>query len=406
MSALNRIVITLVAIFILTGCNVLDTAMAPAVPTPTFIPVPTRSGTLTTPLPQACNLAGELKLGAVVSLTGPAGSYGSSIQRGMDLALQEINENNFITADADLVIVYEDDGTDPDNAAEAFTRLIQEEEVLGLLGPTLSTAALVADPIAQQAGVPVVATSNTADGITEIGSYIFRNSLPEASVIPNTLGAIITALSVESVIFVYDEDDAFTRSSFTTMSRAATQQGLSVVGEESFSTGTRNFDEIIEVIEEEAPDLIMVSALIDEASIFLEELRAADIDTPVMGGNGFNSANLAVLAAEAAEGAISGAAWSLENPYPENESFVAHFREVYDADPDQFAAQAYTGVYLYAHAFREGCSTVRSNLRNALSELKLIPTPLGSFSFTIERNPLHPPVVLVFEGGKQVLYQP
>jgi branched-chain amino acid transport system substrate-binding protein len=305
-----------------------------------------------------------------------------------------------------LVLVYEDDETNPELASVAFTRLIDEEQVLGLLGPTLSTAALAADPVAQQAGVPVIATSNTADGITEIGSYIFRNSLPEASVIPTTLGTIVSALSVESVMLVYDEDDSFTQSGFATMSRAAAQQSLQVVGEASFSTGTRNFDNIIEGIEENEPDLIMVSALIDEASMFLGDLRAAGIDTPVMGGNGFNSANLAVYAAQAADGAISGAAWALANPYPENEAFVEHFREVYDADPDQFAAQAYTGVYLYAHALRNSCSTVQSNLRNAIADLRLVPTPLGSFSFTNDRNPLHPPVVLVFEDGKQVLYEP
>jgi ABC-type branched-subunit amino acid transport system substrate-binding protein len=88
MSALIRIVVALVAIFTLAGCTMIETAMAPAVPTPTFIPIPTRSGTLTTPMVEACALAGELKLGAVVSLTGAAASYGTSIQQGMDLAIQ------------------------------------------------------------------------------------------------------------------------------------------------------------------------------------------------------------------------------------------------------------------------------------------------------------------------------
>lgn len=405
MSAMIRTIVTLVAIFTLSGCALVQNAMAPAPPTPTFIPVPTRSGTLATPSPEVCDLAGDLKLGAVVSLTGAAGSYGASIQRGIDQAVQEINESGFITPDSELVIIYEDDETNPERAAAAFTRLIEEEQVLGLLGPTLSSAAFVADPIAQQAGVPVMATSNTADGITELGSYIFRSSLPEAYVIPNTLGTVVSELSVETVLLVYDEVDAFTQSGYNTMRRAVTQQGLEALGSETFATGARNFDAIIETIEERDPDLIMVSALLNEASLFLGELRAAGIETPVMGGNGFNSANLVEFAGEAAEGAISGAAWSLNNPYPENQAFVEHYRELYEVEPDQFAAQAYTGVYLYAHAFRDSCSTVQSNLRNSLANLRLIPTPLGSFSFTTDRNPLHPPVVLIFEDGKQVLYE-
>jgi branched-chain amino acid transport system substrate-binding protein len=405
MSALIRTVVAMVAIFTLSACSMVQSAMAPAVPTPTFIPVPTRSGMIATVTPEICDLAGEIKLGAVVSLSGPASGYGTSIQRGIDLAVEEINEGNFITPDADLLIVYEDDETNPEQAATAFTRLIEEEEVVGILGPTLSTAAFAADPIAQQAGVPVIATSNTANGITEMGSYIFRSSLPEAFVIPNTLGAVVEATGATSVFMVYDEVDAFTRSGYETMSAAVRQQAIRVAGTETFSTGADDFEAIIEAIEEAEPDLILVSALLAEASGFLTELRAAGIDTPVMGGNGFNSATLAVQAEEAAEGAVSGAAWSLVSPYPENESFVEHYQETYDSDPDQFAAQAYTGVYLYAHALRNSCSTIHSNVRNALSELRLIPTPLGSFSFTSERNPLHPPVVLMFDEGRQVLFE-
>ncbi len=404
MFALTRTVVAVVAIFTLSGCTVLQTAMAPAAPTPTFIPVPTRSGTSATPTPDVCDLQDDVKLGAVVSLSGAASSYGNSIQRGIDLAVMEINESNFIAPESDLVIIYEDDQTTPDVAAAAFTKLIEEEQVAGLLGPTLSSAAFVADPIAQSAGVPVIATSNTADGITEIGSYIFRSSLPEAYVIPNTLGAVVAAETVESVLFVYDEKDAFTRSGYNTMREAVARHGLDVMGTETFETGLQDFGSIIAAIEETEPDLIMVSALINEASLFLSEVRAAGIETPVMGGNGFNSSNLPEVAGDATEGAISGAAWSLDNRYPENRTFVEHYQEVYDIEPDQFAAQAYTGVYLYAHALRNGCSTIHSNLRNALSDLRLIPTPLGSFSFTTDRNPLHPPVVLVFENGKQVLF--
>src|SRR5687768_13716148 len=178
MSMLFRALVALVALVSLTACSAPLIQSAVAQPTPTFIPVPTRSGVLATPTPEVCALEGELKLGAVVSLSGPASSYGQSIQRGIDLAVAQINDSDFITPGAELVIVSEDDQTNPEQAKQAFTRLIEAEQVIGLLGPTLSSAAFAADPVAQQAGVPVIGTSNTAEGITEMGSYIFRSSLP------------------------------------------------------------------------------------------------------------------------------------------------------------------------------------------------------------------------------------
>jgi branched-chain amino acid transport system substrate-binding protein len=408
MVALVRFAFTLLCVLALTACNsqTADLVLGAATPTTTLIPVPSREPNIGTATPQVCDLAGTLKLGAVVSFTGNASGYSTSIQRGIDLAVQEINDSNFITPDADIAIVYEDDESDPDTAAEKMESLITDEEVLGLLGPTLSSAAFRADPVAQRFGVPVIGTSNTAESLTEMGSYVFRSSLPESSVIPSTLDAIIELEGVETVMLVYDRDDVFTRSAFNTMKSAATQQGVRILEEISFVTAAEEFDAIVATIEEEQPDLIMVSALLNDAAALLVQLRDAGINTPVMGGNGFNSNSLVVGAGDAVDGAVSGASWSPENSYPESIAFLENYRAAYDTDPDQFAAQSYTAVYLYAHAFRNGCSMIQSNLRNSLAELRLIPTPLGSFSFTTDRNPLHPPVVLIYEDGKQELLTP
>ena len=72
-----------------------------------------------------------------------------------------------------------------------------------------------------------------------------------------------------------------------------------------------------------------------------------------IGGNGLNSAQLAKLAGPAAEGAISGAAWFIGAETPGNQAFVKAYQEKYSNPPDQFAAQAYTGVYLLAYAIRD-----------------------------------------------------
>jgi branched-chain amino acid transport system substrate-binding protein len=103
-------------------------------------------------------------------------------------------------------------------------------------------------------------------------------------------------------------------------------------------------------------------------------------------------------AGEAAEGVVVGAAWNSASESPENAEFLEAYRAQHDSDPDQFAAQAYTGLLLVDQAVRAGCSAERDAIRDNLGELQ-VPTPLGSFSFE-EREPQHPAVVQVVEGGK------
>ncbi|MEH2513851.1 ABC-type branched-subunit amino acid transport system substrate-binding protein [Nitrobacteraceae bacterium AZCC 1564] len=70
--------------------------------------------------------------------------------------------------------IYADDGADRGQTVNIFQRLIRQDKVIAILGPTLSNSAFAADPIAQQAGIPVIASSNTAPNVTKIGDFIFR----------------------------------------------------------------------------------------------------------------------------------------------------------------------------------------------------------------------------------------
>jgi branched-chain amino acid transport system substrate-binding protein len=116
--------------------------------------------------------------------------YGESQQRGVELAVKEINDSAYLGDGVTLTAVFEDGGSDAEASIAAFDKLVSEQDVAGIIGPTLSTQAFGADPVATEAGIPVMGVSNTATGITtmnddpELDKFIFRDSLPEASVIP------------------------------------------------------------------------------------------------------------------------------------------------------------------------------------------------------------------------------
>jgi branched-chain amino acid transport system substrate-binding protein len=124
-----------------------------------------------------------------------------------------------------------------------------------------------------------------------------------------------------------------------------------------------------------------------------------------IGGNGFNSPKLAQLAGKAAEGAVSGAAWFVSADSPGNQDFVSAYKAKYNADPDQFAAQAYAGVYILATAIKNAGSSDPQSIRDAMAKIKDLDTVLGKFSFDANRDPVHLPIVQTVQDGKFVLFK-
>ena len=353
-------------------------------------------------------LPAGITLGAVEDLTGRNAIYGKPIKMGIDLAVKQVNEQKFLGDGVTLKVDYIDTASDTTQAAAAFTKLAADPNITAIIGPTLSTQAVAADPLAQAAGVPVVASSNTASGITTIGNYIFRTSLPESAVIPNTVKVTAKGFNLKKVAIIYGSDDTFTTSAEKTFKDALTQAGIQILPEETFTLGATDFSAQLTRIKALNPDAIVVAALSAEAAKIMIQARALGIpaSVPFIGGNGFNSLSVPQAAGAAGEGAISGSAWSLASTLPASVAFVKAFQAEYNSDPDQFAAQAYTAAWVLALAIKNAGSVEHAAVRAALAQVKDFDSPLGKFSFDANRDPVHEPVVLIVKNGKFEAYQP
>ncbi len=117
------------------------------------------------------------RIGLVQSTTGgSAALYGTEQKQAIELAFDEIKKAGTL-GDIALQAFHADDGADRGQTVNIFQRLIRQDKVVAILGPTLSNSAFAADPLAQQAGIPVIASSNTAPNLTKIGDFIFRTSV-------------------------------------------------------------------------------------------------------------------------------------------------------------------------------------------------------------------------------------
>lgn len=341
-----------------------------------------------------CVIDNPVPVGAALSLTGAAASYGQSQRQGLELAAEHLEEKGGVSYDLRV----EDDQTDPRQGISVFEGFV-EDGVSAIIGPTLSNGAFQAQPVAQDAGVPVLAISNTADGITAQGDYIFRDSLTEAQVIPQTVEQAKEKFGLEKVVVMYSNDDAFTESGYEVFAAALEENGVEVLDTLTFSKADTDFRPLLTEAQGAEPDAIVVSALIEAAIPLVTQARDLGIDVPIIGGNGFNNPQLMADAGEAAEGVVVGAAWNSASDNPLNSDFIAAYEEKYDASPDQFAAQAYTGLMVIDEAVRSGCSGERDAVKEGLGGISELETVLGTLTINADRDAEHPAVVQVVEDG-------
>ena len=344
---------------------------------------------------------GPIQLGAIEILTGSNAAYGVAIKAGLELALEEINQKG-VLGGRKIQLTVEDSAANKDQAINAARKLIGRDKVVAIIGPTLSNEMFAVGPVVNERKIPIVGTSTTATGITEIGPYVFRTSLPESDVIPVTL-AHAKARGVKTIALMYANDDAFSKSGFDTMKAAAEKAGLNILAIESFGGKDTDFSAQLTKIKALKPDAIGISALVEPVSGVLLQARQLGFgkETLFIGGNGSNSPKLGEIAGAASDGLIVGSPWFIAKTDAANQAFVKTFKAKYGKDPDQFAAQAYDCMHIMAAAIERAGAADSEKIREALLKTKSEGV-MGPFTFTPGRDPASTEgvVVLAMQAGK------
>ncbi|NLS68240.1 ABC transporter substrate-binding protein [Bradyrhizobium brasilense] len=345
------------------------------------------------------------KIGLVQSTTGgSAALYGTEQKQAIELAFAEINAAKTLK-DITLEAIHADDGADRGQTVNIFQRLIRQDKVVAILGPTLSNSAFAANPIAQQAGIPVIASSNTAPNLTKIGDFIFRTSVPEDQVFPTVLRYAVQKHGIKKVALVYGLDDALTRSAHDVQKKAVADLGLEQVGIESYQRGDVDFSAQLTKLRAQKPDAIILGTLAEEAAAILRQARQLGFDSKVafIGCNANISSKLFDLAGPAADGIIVGAAWFAGYDSPRSKAFVDAYRKRYGSTPDIYAAQGYDAAYLLAEAIRRADDVANGKLvRDKLASISDFEGVLGRFGWSAERDATVQPKVLIGDGANKV----
>ncbi|HYR49699.1 MAG TPA: ABC transporter substrate-binding protein [Candidatus Eisenbacteria bacterium] len=352
-----------------------------------------------------------IKIGAILSITGAGGVYGPQSRDGANLAVKQINGSGGVNG-AQIALTINDDASDKAQSAQVAQKLIQSEQDLALLGPTLSNSAVAVHPLAESLKTPILAVSTTGIHIvpdcnfpaTTPCKYVFRDSLGEETAIPTNIKSYSEDGKPKTGVLLVAQDDKFSSDGGTIVQNTVAQYNINLLKTIKFNKAEADLSPYVTQAVQAKPDVIFITSLGGIPAKIMTEARKQGWQGQFLGGNGFNTATVSAQAAGAGKGARSASAWYLGNTFASNKDFVDAYKAEYSKDPDQFSAQGYTAIKILADAAKRANLTFsdlagdRDKLRTAMESVN-IQTPLGPFQFTSTHDVKQTVWVIAMDGA-------
>ena len=332
----------------------------------------------------------EIKIGAVLSLTGVAAFYGESSRNGIDLAVEEINTAGGINGKK-ITIVYEDDGTDGKRAVTATTKLIEIDKVDAIIGGTWDYSLEPMAPIADSAKLILInpSTGNTKDN-SRLSQYLFRTWPPIVSHVKAYAPVIKQEKIKHAVIFRAPGSwsDSYKENFEQIMKENGGELAADFVG-----TAFDGNDFATQVTKAKSlkPDAVFLAVGPIDTAHVVKKMKVQQFDAILLNAEGNFGEALTRNAITTDDFAIS----YYIDMLPYDEEFVKKYTEKYGKEPGISSDAAYTAVKLLAQAYKETGTTDSEAVRQWLQ---------NSSYFDANGDASRPVPIYKIENGKMELF--
>jgi branched-chain amino acid transport system substrate-binding protein len=344
----------------------------------------------------------DILIGEYGAFTGSIASFGQSTHKGVLMAIEEANAGGGVL-DRKIRLITEDDQGKPEEALTAVTKLISKDRVSALIGEFASSNSLAAAPYAQQSRIPMVSHGSTNPKVTQIGDYIFR-----VCFIDPFQGEVMAkfarnTLKLDRVAILRDIKSDYSVGLADYFIKSFTAMGGTIVGDESYSAGDKDFNAQLTALKGKTPAAIFVPGYYTEVGLIGRQARKLGVHAVLLGGDGWDSDKLWEIGGDALNGSYFSNHYSVDNPSPVIQGFVEQFKARYDGEkPDALAALGYDAAKVLIDAIRRAGSDDPKAIRDSLATTRGFAGITGIITLNENRDAVKSAVVLEVKDGKFV----
>lgn len=340
----------------------------------------------------------EIRVGEFGSLTGNDATFGLSTNKGIRLAIDEVNAKGGIKGRKIKLITLDDQGRDTE-AVQVVTRLITQENVVAVLGEVASSRSKAAAPIAQEYKIPMITPSSTNPEVTKIGDYIFR-----VCFIDPFQGYVMAKfakdhLKIKSAAILRDVKNDYSVGLADVFAAEFKKMGGEIVNDLSYQAGDVDFKAQLTQIRSKNPEAIFIPGYYTEVGLIAQQARDLGIKVPLMGGDGWDSSKLYEIGKEAVNGAYFSNHYTSESTEPVVQDFIKRFKEKYGDTPDGLAAMGYDAARVLIEAMERASEIKPELIRNEIAKTKDFVGVTGKITINENRDAVKSAVVVQVDGN-------
>ncbi len=299
-------------------------------------------------------------LGAIGPLTGDAAIYGTAVVNGAQIAVDEINASN---STIKFVYSYQDDVADGESSVNAYNNLM-DNDMQVLVGPTTTGASIAVAAKAYEDRTFMLTPSGSGVDIIANKDNVFQVCFTDPNQGIGAADYIADNMADAQIAIIYRNDDAYSQGIRDTFVAEADAKGLSIVYQGTFTADTAtDFSVQLTAAQAAGADLMFLPIYYQPSSVILTQAAAMNYAPTFFGVDGMDG----ILTMEGfdtalAEGVMLLTPFSADAEDERTQNFVAAYEKAYGEIPNQFAADAYDGVYIVKAALEAaGCTADMSS---------------------------------------------
>jgi len=311
--------------------------------------------------------AKPIKIGVVTSLTGERALTGQYSKNGILLAIDEVNAKGGING-RKIEAFFEDDGGNEPGAVNAFNKVVNSGADL-IIGPIYSNMDMALSPGIKKAEIPTMVIGSSNDLGKQQNPWMFQSRTADAISAAAIANYASKNLKLKKVALLHDTDN-FATGAATVAEKTLMDNGTPAVLRESYNSGDKDFTPQLAKIKASGADGILAWSQMVEAGLIMKQMKALDINVPLIGSNSYITKIATDLAKANAEGVYSVADYVHTSPLPKTAEFARKYKEKYKIESEFNAAMNYDAVSLAIEAFTKAGSTDKNKVREALAGIK------------------------------------
>jgi branched-chain amino acid transport system substrate-binding protein len=324
----------------------------------------------------ASNASAQVKIGAVLSVTGPASFLGEPEKRTIEMYVADINAVGGVNGQKLELVVY-DDGGKPNEALTFAKRLVEEDKIVAMVGGSTSGVTMAIMPIFEEAQIPFISLAGAVQIIEPVRKWIFKTPHTDRMACEKIF-ADLKRRNLNKIALISGAD-AFGKSMRDQCVAVAPKAGITILHEETYGPGDTDMTPQLTNIKGKADVQAVINPGFGQGpAIVIRNYRQLDIKVPLYQSHGVASKQFISLAGPAAEGVrLPAAALLVADKLPADDKqkmVVQYYTKTYEQKSAQpvstFGGHAYDGLMILVEAAKRAGSWDKTKVRDEIEKTK------------------------------------